>query len=534
MGKIMMKYIATGEIQMMENKREIIAGIDVGSHALRMKIAEIQENGKIRTLDLLRQPISLGKDTYTMGRVSFETVDKTCDILKGFKQLIKDYHIKNYRAVATSAIREAENKDYIVDQIKLKTGLHIDVIDNAEERFLTYKAIRENLVDHEKLRKEGVLVVDIGSGSIEVSGYKKNNLAFSQNIKLGSLRLREILSSIESRTLNFPQILQEYIISNIDGLRNGWFEEEFLHFIALGGETRIIHKLCNKQAGRNLKYIRKEDFKAFYENVLYKPTHLIVKEYEVPLERANVLVPSMIILKKFFDMTKAEGVYVPLVSLRDGIISDLIDRKYKTKRSFDFMEDVIWQARYLGKRYGYDQAHAEDVERKSLQIFDALKTLHGLDDRERLLLRFATILHDIGKFINSHAHYHHSYRIIKGSNFIGISKEELEIVSNIARYHSNLAPSYTHQSFYQLSEKNRVIIAKLVAIIRIADALDKSHQQKIKHIKIRLQEKEVIITVETTKNILLEEWTFETKSEFFKEVFGITPILKIKRKIGYE
>jgi exopolyphosphatase/guanosine-5'-triphosphate,3'-diphosphate pyrophosphatase len=528
MGMLIVKYRIIGESNMQRDKSEIIAGIDVGSHALRMKIVQVKKNGQIKTLELLRKPISLGRDTYTMGKISFEAVDETCDILKGFKKLMKEYEVKNYKAVATSAIREAKNREYIIDQIKLKTGLNIDVIDNSEERFLTYKAIRENLKDHEKLRKEGVLIVDIGSGSIEISGYEEN-LLFTQNIKLGSLRLREILSSIERRTLNFPRILEEYIHSNIDGLKNLYFHQEFSNFIALGGEIRIIHQLCNEE--ENLNYIKKEDFERIYEIILHKPVHRIVEDHDIPYQRADVLVPSMIIFKKFLDMTKGDRIHVPLVSLRDGIVSDLVDQRYRTKRSVDFHKDIVSLARNLAKRYLYDSLHAEDVENKAILLFDALQSLHGLGDEERLLLRLSAILHDVGKFINSREHYKNSYKIIKGSNFIGISQEKLEIIANIARYHSRIAPSYSHKSFSSLSEKNRVIVSKLVAIIRLADGLDKSHQQKIKDMKVILKEKEVLITATTTKNILLEEWTFSLKSEFFQEVFGIKPILKIKRKM---
>lgn len=514
-------------------KAEIIAGIDIGSHALRMKIAEINENRQSKALELLRYPISLGKDTFALGKVRFETVDETCDVLKGFKKLMGDYGIKAYRAVATSAIREAENKDYIVDQIKLKTGLDIDVISNAEERYLTYKSIRENLLDHQRVREQGAMIVDIGSGSIEISVYKNNHLALTQNIKLGSLRLREVLSCIEHRTLNFPRILEEYITSSTDCL-DIWKEDKpFKNFIALGGEIRVISQLCNKTKDYDkLKYIRKEDFYQLYEELLDKSSHYMIKNYGVSQERADIVLPSMMIFKKFFDTTHAKGLHVPLISIRDGIISDMIDQRFNTQRKIDFMEDILSSAHHMAQKYEYDTAHAKDVEKKALCIFDELDSLHGLGQRERFLLRLSATLHDIGKFISPTNHYIHSYNIIRASSLLGISLEEIEIIANVARYHSKQIPQWNHENFRKLSEKNRVIVAKLVAMIRLADSLDRSHRQKIKELKIELKEKEIIFRVDSTEDILLEEWTFETKAEFFKEVFGMTPILKIKRKIG--
>ncbi|WP_094548477.1 HD domain-containing protein [Petroclostridium xylanilyticum] len=518
-----------------KNKSEIIAGIDVGSHALRMKIAEVWENGEIKTLEMLRHPIFLGRDTFAMGKVSFETVDETCEILKGFKRLMTDYHIKTYRAVATSAVREAQNKDYIVDQIKLKTGLDIDVISNSEERFLTYKSLREKIPNYREIRNAGTMILDIGSGSIQVSTYNHKSLVFSQNIKLGSLRIREILASIEGRTLNFPKILEEYIVSNIDRLKVFQPQDTYKNFIALSGEIRIISKLCNKTDDHEkLRFIKREDFETVYKELMYKSAHSLIKDYGVPHESADILLPSMMIFKMFLDMTEAKGMYAPQISLADGIISDIIDRNFDTQRQEDFVEDIISAAGFLARRYRYDQPHAQDVEQKSLALFDALYKLHGLGGRERLLLQLAAILHDIGKYINFNEHYIHSYEIIMASDLIGISKEELEIIANVARYHSREVPGYSHENFRKLDEKNRVIVAKLVAIIRLADALDRSHKQKIRGMKINLEEKEVIIKVETVEDALLEEWTFETKAEFFQEVFGVTPILKIKRKIGYE
>ncbi|AOT71035.1 HD domain-containing protein [Geosporobacter ferrireducens] len=516
-----------------KTKREAMAGIDIGSHALRMKIVEVHNEEKVKILEMLRHPISLGRDTFTMGKVRFETVDETCEILKGFKKLMNDYHIETYRAVATSAIREAQNRDYIVDQIKLKTGLKIDVIDNTEERFLTYKSIRENLPYHQKIRSEGAMIVDVGSGSVEISVYKNNHLALTQNIKLGSLRLREVLSSIENRTLNFPRLLEEYISSNIDRLDVSEEKGSYKNFIALGGEIRIISQLCNKTSDyHKLKYIKKEDFIRVYKELMEQPGYYAAKQYGLAQERAEILLPSMMIFKKFFNMTSAKGIHAPLVSLRDGIISDIIDTKFNTQRKADFMEDILCSARYLAVKYKYDEKHGREVEEKALLIFDALKRMHGLGERQRFLLQLAAILHDIGKFVNPLEHYIYSYHIILASNLMGLSREEMEIIANISRYHSKVVPRADHDNFRKLSEENRVVVSKLVAIIRLADALDRSHRQKIKTVQIVWEEKEILFRVDTEEDILLEEWTFETKAEFFKEVFGVTPIMKIKRKMG--
>lgn len=517
-----------------KDKSRLLAAIDVGSHALSMKIVEVDKAMEVKVLEHLRRSISLGRDTFAMGKVSFETVEETCEILKGFKQLMLDYNIKTYRAVATSAVREAQNRDYIVDQIKLKTGLNIDVIGNSEERFLTYKALRDKMQDYRSIRREGAIVVDIGFGSIQVSIYDNDRLTLSQNIKLGSLRIREVLSTLEGRTLNFPRILEEYIAGSIDTLKLFQNQELLRNFIALGGETRIIGKLCNKSGEmESLKYILKERFEEIYRELMYKSMQVISKDYSVPQESADLLLPSMMIFKKFLDITTAEKVYTPMVSLVDGVVSDMCCKKFNIGGDEDFICDILSSARFIAERYRYDSEHAKAVEEKALCLFDALGKLHGLGERERLLLQLAAILHDTGKFINSNEHYVHSYEIVMASDLLGISKEELEIVANVSRYHSSIVPTQDHPNFEKMDKSRRLVVAKLAAIIRIADALDRSHRQKVKNMRVNIEDEEVVIRVETASDMLLEEWTFETKAEFFQEVFGVAPVLKTKRKVGY-
>ncbi|AOY75685.1 HD domain-containing protein [Clostridium formicaceticum] len=511
-----------------KNTLVIMAGISVGSCALRMNIAEVLADGKIRPLEIVSKSIALGRDTFSKGKVSYEVVNEICEVLKGFKKLMSEYKVKTYRAVATSGIREAENKDYILDQIYSKTGLKIEIINSSVKRFLTYKAIRENLQNHEKIREEGSMVLDIGSGNIEVSIYQQGNLTFSQNLKLGSLRLKEVLSELESKTLDFPKLLEDYIKSNTDILAKTFdMHSNVKHFIVLGDVMKDLSKLCDC----NNNYIEKDRFFTIYQNLLYKPSHKILSSYKISKEGAYTLMPSLILLKVFLGMTSSPQIYAPLVNLEDGIVADLIDQKLNTKRKQEFLHDIFTLVRSLAKKYRYDENHANEVMDKSLRLFDGLKRLHGLGEEERFLLQLATILHDVGKFININQHYNHSYDIIMASNIMGISQQQLEIIANIAKYHSTLTPTINHKNFNRLSHDDRVIIAKLVSIIRIADALDRSHQQKVKNIEVKLQENKMIIKATTAEEILLEEWTFEAKSFFFQEVFGITPILHIKREI---
>ena len=148
------------------------------------------------------------------------------------------------------------------------------------------------------------------------------------------------------------------------------------------------------------------------------------------------------------------------------------------------------------------------------------------------MLQIAAILHDTGKFINTNNHYNHSYDIVIASSIIGISDIESHIIANICRYHSSKAPEYSHANFKILNKKSRIIAAKLIAILRLADSLDISHKQKISKIDLVSEDKTVIIKAYSIEDLSLEQWRFDNKSIFFGEVFGVTPILKIVKNIN--
>jgi exopolyphosphatase/guanosine-5'-triphosphate,3'-diphosphate pyrophosphatase len=511
-------------------KSQLAAAIELGSHALSMKIVEIGKNMEIKTLESLRKPVDLGRDTFATGWVSFETLVETCEILKGFKKLMLEYNVKIYRAVATTAVREAANRDYIVDQIKLKSGLDIDVIDNSTERYFAYNALREHLPNYKEIRKEGCVIVDIGFGSSQVYILSNDRLEASLNIKLGPLRVREILSDLEGRTLNFPGVLEEFVEGKIDTVDFFKNQEAISNIVLIGGDVKMLSKLNLRiNRGKKMSFIMKKNFDEIYKEMLYKSPQFIMRELDLPRSSAEILIPTMMIFKKIFDKTAADKFYTPLVTIMDGLIIDIFRNRMYGDGDDGLEEDALSLARSIAAKFHYDEEHARDVEDKCLILFDETRKLHGLGKRERLILQLAAILHDSGKFISLNEHYIQSYNIVLASEIPGITKEEQKIIANVARYHSGLAPETGHANFASLDESSKLVVGKLSAIIRIADALDRSHKQKVREMKVEWENSRLIIRVEAAQDALLEEWTFDAKAEFFKVVFGVIPEIKIKR-----
>ena len=506
---------------------EIAAAVDVGSNAMRMMIAEITSEGRIRPLEDLRKPTCIGRDTFNIGRIQVETIHRACDILKGFDRLMRDYQVERCRAVATSGVREASNREYLLDQIRMRTGLDVEVINNSQERFLTYKAIGDNLTDWPRIQDEGALLVDIGAGGVEISVYQGKGLQFTEHLKVGSLRLRELLSDLEKMTLDFPGIMEEFIESKTHMLSNILKNLQLKNFVGLGGELKSITNLCiGKKRAKQEKFIEKQALMDLYRSIRTQTKEQILEEYRIPAERAAILLPALILFKCFIELTEAQGIHTPMVSLRHGILTDMVDKQLNSKRQQTFLQDIISSVRYISRKYRSDEVHSTHVEGLALSIFDQTRPQHGLSDQERFYLQIAAILHDIGKYINFNHHDVLSYDIIHAVDIIGLSNREMRLVANVARFHSEERPLHHFQTYQELSAADKVIVSKLTALLLLADSLDITHKQKISGIETAVKGNVLEFTVDSVEDILLEGWTFEQKAGLFEETIGLLPRLR--------
>ncbi|RYL95692.1 exopolyphosphatase [Sporolactobacillus sp. THM7-4] len=502
-------------------RHRLFASITVGLQVIVLKIADMT---RLTVEEHVTADVTIGADIYNHQMIAFKTVDHACRALAGFVQIMKDYGVKQYRAVAASSVQEAANADYVKEQIRIKTGLNLEWLANAEERYLHNQAVAYKIKEFSKLINEGTMLIDIGSGSIQLTVYNEGHFTFSRNIKLGPLRIREMLGDLGSRTGNIVDIMEDYIMSKIDGYHQFAPKHiKYRHFVLVGTDLLAFKRAFMKSSSDT---IDRERFDELYRNILNIPPQVLARKYRVPYDSATQLLPSAMILKKMLEMTGAGSILLSDADLADGIlINDGLEKK-RLVMDHSFTEDIIVSARNIAARYNCDERHVAIVEKFAMHLFDRLKPLHGLKKREKLLLRLAVILQDSGSYIDMNAHYIHSYYIIQSSEIIGISDSERDIIANIARYHSTETPSSNMVSFDRLRPENRLIVAKLSAILRLADALDDSHQQKVKKMTVSLKHDQVIIKAQSDDDLSLERLTFEDKATYFEEVFGRKPILR--------
>ncbi len=505
------------------------AAIDIGSTELSLKIFQISKKSGVEELEHIRYAIELGSDTYKFQKIRYALVDETCDVLKQFSIKMKEYDVTNYVAYATSAIREASNSILILDQIKLRSGIKIKILSNSEQRFLCYKAIFLKTASFPKLIQKDAAIVDVGSGSIQISLFHHGCLRQTQNIKLGSLRIRELLSSMENRADNFRKLISEYIDNEMITFQELFLQGERIEqVIATGDQLNLFMHITETRP--HSQSISTEAVNSFFESLLNTPIDELAKRSCFPREQISLLIPTAMIYHKIFELTNAKEIYFTDITLCDGIATEYAQRKLKLFSEHDFTNDILCSAKYIAKRYHCNQNHNDNVSYLALSIFDSMRKLHGLGKRERLLLEIAVILHNCGNFIDLTHSRENSYTIIMSTEIIGLSHQEREMVAELVRYTPETFPKYS-DSIDGAKTESYLQLSKLFAIFVIANALDKSHMQKISNVTISLKDGRLTIRTDAVDDITLEHGIFYEKANFFEAVYGIKPCIKQKRRL---
>lgn len=502
------------------------AAIDVGSTDVTMKIFEVTAKKGYRQLDYVSNIMELGSDTYKDGYILQESVERLCDILLGFSRKMKEYKTTEYCAYATSAIREAKNNMMVLDLVKLRTGIEVKILSNSEHRFLMYKGLAVKAENFDKIVEKNTAIVDIGAGSIQISLTNNGKLTATQNIPIGALRVRDRLKTLRFDRIHLEAVMEEFIANEIDTFRHYYLGgKEIKNVIAIGDEIGNLIQIVPELGITD--HLNEEQLDVIFDRLLSKGIAELAADYKIPYERATLMLPAAMIYGIFLRQAKADMIWTPNVDLCDGIIVDVLEKNKNLTFKRDFEDDIRSSVYQIAKRYRCNNEHNFNVAAIACQIFDKTKKIHGLQRKERLQLEIAATLHDCGKFINMNGAGDNSYAIIMSTEIMGISHKEREEIANIVKYNSVPLPDY-REIRSELGAADYMTIAKLVAILKVANAMDRSHKQKASAYNIVVKDKQLVITIDTLYDLALERGLFDDKADFFQKVYGIKPVLRQK------
>lgn len=531
-GNIKQCYLTTGGINLPNSNKNMFAAIHLGSEQAHMEIVQYDRQGNFKLLEYLVHSLSIGEETFKTGKISFTSVIQVCDLLKGFKRLINEYNVKKYLVIATTALRESQNKNYILDQIKVKTGFNVQVIDLPEEAFLKYKVLFKTLYKKNSIDPEqATLFADITSGGLGIALYQQETIHYLQNIRIGTLRIKENFNRRQRESSHFISALEEYIYSVVEKIAQVISRYEIKQLVVSGVETELILEMLQKKhlaKKGEIVILSLKDFQYLYNRVKHMNITQLTQEFNLSERKAEIVLPTIVLYKQIITLTNSLQILIPATDLVDGIVNHYVENQTMSLWLDIFNQHVVSYTRILAQKHDCATLHSKTVENFSLFLFDKLKKLHGLGKKERVLLQVSVILHDIGKFVNLRRHYFYSYHLIQSLDMLGFSNKEKDIIANTAYYHSRIVPNNNDTYYSMLDNQAKALVSKLTAIVRLADALDASHQQKISSIEVNLKENKLEVIIKSSKDISLEDWVFKEKATFFAEVFGIQALIRKK------
>ena len=477
------------------------AAIDVGTNAVRLEMASCGADGELEIVHSERAPVRPGEGVFSTGRMAEHVADRLLATLRRFGALCRRYHAQ-VRAVATSAVREAKNGREIVERARREAGIVLEVISGKEEARLICLGVLGG-----QAKRSRHLVVDIGGGSTEVIHAAGERPLELFSTAIGAVRLTELFQSGKkgAKVLELMRTYAEEVAS--EALPPGVASAPR---VALGssGSIRAVVSFAAGEAYASAAQISRAvdalwDLGPSGRRQRFEPG------------RADVIVAGAITLEAVVRRLKLQGITAVDAGLRDGIVREQV-RKALAQAQDPVVTDA---ALVLGRRFAFDQRHGQQVARLALSLFDDLATLHQLPAAARTYLEAASLLHDIGHAVSYQRHHKHTYYLIRNADLPGLSEHERELVALVARFHRKNPPESGHEDLADLTRAEVQMVRKLSALLRIADALDRSHHQPVARLRAKASSAGVHVRLSSRAPIDLELWDAAHEAATFRRIF---------------
>ena len=496
------------------------AAIDIGSNSVRMLAAEAEPRTGIRTLASDREVTRLGQSVFRTGRVSQEAMDLVCAILARMAGTYKRLNVLGIRVVATAAIRDASNQQEFLRRASEVVGSPVEPISGQEEARLIHLGV-QTLWPHPGKR---VLMIDIGGGSAEIILSHDRHIEFAFSKQLGALRLCEIFLHTDPPRPSDLRRLESYIDERIAPAIRKIGSRQIDRVIATSASASAAVSAINHVPRTRRDEVDRKRASAVQLRKLYR--ELAVRSLEdrrrivgIGPRRAEIIVPGIAVLLRVLEELGLPALNYSAAGVRDGIIADLAARGAGfslTQLPAEQRETV----ENMAEHYHVPIKHARKVARLANVLFTALHSLHELSPVYGRLLEAAAYLHDIGHYVSDNKHHKHSYYLVANSDLPGFTARERELIANLCRYHRKAAPNETHPNWQSLDPEGKRAVEYLAPILRLADNLDRSQEQRVKDLKCIVRPADVLLELQGDRDIELETWGADRAGEAFQQVYG--------------
>ena len=497
---------------------QLKAVINIGASVITMTLAEIGSKD-LRIIETLEQSTRIGNDTFSSGSIRNETINAAITTLKGYLKLLREYAVdpKNIRAVATGAVRDADNADTFIDRVAVATQLNVRVPEPSEVNKITFSLIKPYL-DQIKVKPNSlILALHIGREDTEFIGIKNSQVEFANLFRFGTVRVRtEIMTTADLSMQLTPQLVAGFeksmlrIMEHISGLKN-------ISLVLLGAETRFAAMRLGHANMRSCIKLQARSLQKILSEAMSLPPQNRAAHYNISLADAESLTPALYITTRLMEELKLRTAWFCPADLVNGAF---LENGSKPLRIAMDTQTIGAAWRILAHYHG-DEAHAKSVLTLAKTIFKATQKQHGLGGSYRLLLEIAAILHDAGTYVSHHAHHKHSAYLIQSSDIFGLTAGQQHLVALTARYHRRSLPQPSHECYAALPRKEKNIVNKLAAVLRVADSLDNTHRDLLRNAKAFVKDETLFIKHPNVIYATGEQVSLGRKKDLFVKTFGL-------------
>jgi exopolyphosphatase / guanosine-5'-triphosphate,3'-diphosphate pyrophosphatase len=497
-----------------------LAAVDVGTNSIRLVVAEIQNDRTYRVLDEEREMTRLGRGMDEFGRLADETIEKSLEAIGKMKAIADGFQVRELKAIATSAVREATNGRSFCREAERRHGVRIDVISAAEEAQLAFRSVMTNF----NLEGRSIAVVDLGGGSTELILSAGTVIDQVHSLPLGAVRLTERhCHSDPLRRKHWKQLRQEIDRTIRRTIGKPPFVADVM--IGSGGTFSTLAEMIQCQRQGQASSVQG------YQMARAEIEHLLNRLRETPLDarrqlpgmnptRADIIIAGVAVIVRLADYLGCKQVVVNDRGIRDGLLLSMIEDMTGTCRiDTTSLKDRMEGVRVFAAKCRSNERHCEHVARLAGTIFDALSDPHRLPANARDILVAGALLHEIGYLINHSKHHKHAYHLIMHGELLGFSAREVELIANVARYHRRALPKSAHENFQRLAKEERRLVRCLSGILRVADGLDRTHSQCVTGLRCESVNGTIRVILDSPSDPEVEIWDAERKAELFEKAF---------------
>ena len=472
-------------------------------------------------IEFMEQSFPLARDVFRGGKVTRPTAERAVKILHGFLETLREFGIgpdRVERVVATNILSEASNSEVFLNRLSIACGLHVEILDDGEMTRLIYLKTRRRLLDTPSMKKCTTLVVHVGPGNTRALLFKNGRIVRYTSYRLGTHRSGEAVVSMHTDGPALLRVIHEHISGQIDQLVFDYQDEVIEDMIVMGYEIQLLKLFLTRSGTRTtLKNLRTLSREAAGHSSEER-----VRAYQLDFHTGEAILPALEINLSIAEAFKLQHLRIPGSDYERGLLRDL---PLSPSLTTGFQAEVIRSAKILARQYSADAKHFSHVAFLSKRLFKETANLHQLTEHDSLLLEVSAILHEIGGFVSPRSHHKHSQYLIQNSEIFGLGKLDVVVVAMVARYHRQSGPKISHSAYRNLTTRDRIRVSKLSAILRVADALERAHSQRVRDIIVKCLRSKIHLTLSGVTDATVERLAMQSKGSLFHDVFGLEVVL---------